>query len=186
MADHHGWCSGFWVPGAAGIALALLAKPMLPPSPHPERAPSAARAPFLEALKYLVRVPSYFVLIGESMLSGLGVWIFLSWLPLYFKDIYDMSFAGAGFAGTLILQILVPTGSVVGGWISDRFAARAPHRRMLLYSVFYFAAAPFLLLILGQPSFPVVAAAMDSASRTTTPPNAKSCRRNIGRPVWAS
>jgi MFS family permease len=164
MAERHGWRSGFWVLGLAGIALAVLARPMLASAPNLERASSAPRAPFLDAVRYLARVPSYFVLVGESLLSGVGVWIFLTWLPLYFKDTYNMSLAGAGFAGTFMLQISVMLGVIVGGWISDRFSARAPHRRMLLYSVFYFAAAPFLLLFLGQPSFPVVAAGIAAFS----------------------
>ena len=164
MAEQHGWRSGFWVLGLAGIVLALCAKTLLPSAPTPERAAAAPRASFAEAVRYLIRVPTYFVLIGESLLSGVGVWIFLGWLPLYFKDTYQMSLAGAGFAGTFMLQISVVLGVICGGWISDRFAARAPHRRMLLYAVFYFAAAPFLLLFLGQSSFPVVAAAIAAFS----------------------
>lgn len=164
MADRYGWRSGFWVLGLAGIALAFVARPLLPPSPHPERAASAPRASIGEALRYLVRVPSYFVLVGESLLSGIAVWIFLSWLPLYFKDTYNMTLAGAGFAGTFMLQISVVLGVIAGGWISDRLAAGDPARRMLLYSVFYFAAAPFLLFFLGKPTFAVAAAAIAAFS----------------------
>lgn len=160
MAEHHGWRSGFWILGFAGIALALLAKPMLPPSPTPERAATAPRASFLEAMRYLVRVPTYFVLVTESLLSGLGVWIFLSWLPLYFKDTYNMTLAAAGFAGTFMMQISVVLGLVAGSWLSDRLAARAPGRRMLLYSLFYFVAAPFLLTFLAKPGFAVIATAI--------------------------
>lgn len=162
MAQHHGWRSGFWVLGLTGLALALLAKPMLPPAPAAAPADAPRKASFVEALRYLVRVPSYFVLVAESMLSGLGNWIFLAWLPLYFKDTYDMTLAGAGFAGTFMLQVSVVLGVIAGSWISDRLSARAPERRMLLYAVFYFAAAPFLLFFLGQPAFPVVAAAISA------------------------
>jgi predicted MFS family arabinose efflux permease len=163
MAQHHGWRSGFWALGLGGIALALLAKPIVPRSPP--RAPDAGRhASPLAAIKYLSRVPSYYVLLTESMLSGLGLWIFFSWLPLYFKDTYNMTLAAAGFAGTFMLQISVVLGIFVGGHLSDRLAAGAPHRRMLLYSIFYLACAPFLLLFLGAPSFPVIAAGIAAFS----------------------
>ena len=164
MAEHHGWRSGFWALGLGGIVFALAAKPLLPPSPRPEHDPAAQRASFFEALKYLVRVPSYFALVGESMLSGVGIWTFLAWLPLYFKDTYNMSLTGAGFAGTFMLQVSVVLGVVIGGWFSDRVSARAPHRRMLLYSVFYLAGAPFLLFFLGKPDFWVVALAISAFS----------------------
>ncbi len=163
MAEHHGWRSGFWVLGLGGIALALLAKPIVPATPPAPRA-AVARASLPEALKYLSSVPSYYVLLAESMLSGLGLWTFFGWLPLYFRETYDMTLAAAGFAGTFMLQISVMLGIVVGGTVSDRLAAGAPHRRMLLYGLFYLLSAPFLLLFVGQPAFPVVAAGIAAFS----------------------
>jgi predicted MFS family arabinose efflux permease len=156
FADQYGWRSGFLVLGGAGILLALLSRPMLP-APPVQAADAARKAPFGEAVRYILRVPSYWVLLGESMLSGLGLWVFFTWLPLYFRETFDMPLAAAGFAGTFMLQISVVLGVLAGGWISDCVSANAPHRRMLLYSVFYFIGAPCLLLFLGQPSFAVVA-----------------------------
>lgn len=157
FADRHGWRSGFWVLGLAGIGLALLARRMLPPAPVNTEVP-VKRANPIDAFKYVIRVRSYWVLVGESMLSGLGMWIFFTWLPTYFKETYnDMTQAEAGFAGTFMLQVSVVLGVVAGGWISDRFAGNAPHRRMLLYGCFYIVGAPCLLLFLGKPSFIVVA-----------------------------
>jgi predicted MFS family arabinose efflux permease len=156
FAQHFGWRSGFLVLGGAGIALALLSRTMLPPAPVPA-APVAPRASFRDAVKFVLRVPSYWVLLGESMLSGLGIWIFFTWLPLYFRETFQMPLAAAGFAGTFMLQISVVLGVLAGGWISDRVSANAPHRRMLLYGIFYLIGAPCLLLFLGTPSFTVVA-----------------------------
>jgi predicted MFS family arabinose efflux permease len=164
LAQHYGWRTGFWVLGIGGIVLAFFARGFLPASGRAEvsfsptwNPPRGPRAPWHEAIRYLVRVPSYWVLIAESMLSGLGVWIFLSWLPLYFRETYNMTLAGAGFAGTFMLQISVVFGVIAGGWISDRVARNAPAKRMMLYGSFYLAAAPFLLLFVGRPEFFVVA-----------------------------
>jgi predicted MFS family arabinose efflux permease len=156
FADHFGWRSGFLVLGCTGIALALLSRAMLPAAPV-QAAPVAPRASFRDAVKFVLRVPSYWVLLGESMLSGLGIWIFFTWLPLYFRETFQMPLAAAGFAGTFMLQISVVLGVLAGGWISDRVSANAPHRRMLLYGIFYLIGAPCLLLFLGTPSFTVVA-----------------------------
>jgi predicted MFS family arabinose efflux permease len=172
LAERFGWRSGFWVLGLAGIVVALMARPWLtatrtPASVQPIPVPAVAqvkRATFLEAIRFLARVPSYYALLFESMLSGMGLWTFFNWLPLYFRETYKMSLAGAGFAGTFMLQISVILGIVAGGWISDRIAGNAPHRRMLLYGIFYLAAAPFLLLFLGKPEFVVVAAGISAFS----------------------
>lgn len=163
MAQHHGWRSGFWALGIGGIFLALLAKPIMPRF-QPVAASTVQRASLGEAVRYLSRVPTYYVLLTESMLSGLGLWIFFGWLPLYFKETYDMTLAAAGFAGTFMLQISVVLGILIGGHLSDRVSAGAPHRRILLYSLFYLASAPFLLLFLGAPSFPVIAAGIAAFS----------------------
>jgi predicted MFS family arabinose efflux permease len=162
MAEHHGWRSGFWVLGVGGIALALAARPLLRPPPVPtgRAADPGVRLSWGAALRYLAGVPSYWVLVGESLLSGLGNWIFLAWLPLYFRESFNLTLAQAGFAGTFTLQVSVVLGVIAGGWLSDRVAATSPERRMLLYAGFYLAAAPSLLLFLGQASLPATAAAL--------------------------
>lgn len=159
FADRYGWRSGFWVLGSLGVGMALLAKYLLPSPPAVVETAGERKekASFSQAVRYLLRVPSYYVLLGESILSGLGMWIFFTWLPLYFRDAYKMTLASAGFAGTFMLQIAVVLGVMAGGWISDRAAAHAPHRRMLLYAIFYLIGGPFLLLFLGHATFPVVA-----------------------------
>ena len=170
LAERFGWRTGFWVLGIVGIVVALLARPWLSAprvsaAKHEVPAPRVVQqATFVEAIRYLARVPSYYALLIESMLSGLGLWTFFNWLPLYFKETYNMSLANAGFAGTFMLQISVILGIVTGGWLSDRIAGQAPHRRMLLYGLFYLVAAPFLLLFLGKPQFIVVAAGISAFS----------------------
>lgn len=154
LAQHYGWRSGFLLFGVLGIALALIARPFLI---GPTPVPAANRPSLGDAIRVLVRVPTYWAMVCESMLSGMGMWIFFSWLPLYLRETYGMSLAAAGFSGTFMLQISVMTGLAVGGWISDRVAGRARHRRVMLYGTAYLAAAPFLLLFLNQPSFTVVA-----------------------------
>ncbi len=174
LAERFGWRASFIVLGVGGLGLALLAKFVLtaksPPGPAvvgpavPTIAVPPVRASFRDALKYLSRVPSYYALVIESMLSGAALWVFFNWLPLYFRETYNMTLAGAGFAGTFMLQISVILGVVAGGWLSDRVSAQAPQRRMMLYGLFYLACAPFLLLFLGRPEFMVVAAGISAFS----------------------
>jgi sugar phosphate permease len=98
------------------------------------------------------------------MLAGVGVWIFLNWLPLYFREAFDMSLGAAGFMGTFMLQISTVLGIALGGWVSDRAAAKGAKQRMLVQGLSYLAAAPFLLLFLLRPGLTTVAIAVSAFS----------------------
>ena len=165
LADHFGWRSGFWVLGIGGLVLALSARRLLgvAPTAKPDRA-TPTRASVAEAWRYLAGVPSYHVLLVKAMLAGVGIWIFLNWLPLYLRNEFDMTLGAAGFAGTFMLQISTVLGIAAGGWISDRAAARGTRHRMLVQGLSYLAAAPFLLLFLTRPGFAVVAIAVSAFS----------------------
>jgi predicted MFS family arabinose efflux permease len=163
LAEHWGWRTAFWIFGAAGLLLALGGGRFLPRDNAPEKAAKSqpvSRPSLLPALRYLVGVRSYHALLFESMLSGMGMWIFFSWLPLFFRDSFGLSLAQAGFAGTFMLQACVLIGIAAGGWLSDRLATRAPERRLLAYGGCYLIAAPSLLLFLTEPSFGVIVAAI--------------------------
>lgn len=159
-ADHFGWRLGFWVLGLTGIVIAFAARRFLSEGPQVVTRTAVVRPSVGEAWRYLARVPSYHVLIAKAMLAGVGIWVFFNWLPLFFRETFQMSLGGAGFAGTFMLQISTVIGIAAGGWISDRAAGRGVRHRMLIQGLSYLAAAPFLLLFLGQPSFAVVTAAV--------------------------
>jgi len=161
LGDHYGWRPGFFALGGLGLVLALLCtRVLLRPAPRGEqRAPAGSRRPVSSLprdLRALAGIPSYWVIAGKAMLSAVGIWIFLNWLPLYFRETYHMSLAGAGFSGTFALQVAATAGVLLGGLLSDRCAARDRRSRMLLHGFCYVAAAPFLLVFMGQASVMVV------------------------------
>jgi MFS family permease len=85
------------------------------------------------------------------MLVATGTWIFLNWLPLYYKETFHLSLAAAGFSGTFMIQMAAVIGITVGGVISDRFARGVLARRVLLFAACYFCAAPFLVAFVFGP-----------------------------------
>lgn len=166
LAEHFGWRAGFVTLGLIGMGLALSARFAVTagPAAPAQTARATPRAPLATAARYLLGVPSFHVLLAKAMLAGVGIWVFFNWLPLYFREAFDLSLGTAGFAGTFMLQISTMLGLGLGGWISDRAAARGPHHRMLAQGLSYLAAAPFLLLFLARPSFAVVAVSVSCFS----------------------
>lgn len=156
LAEHFGWRSGFWVFGGAGVALAVFGHFFF--ARHPAAAAAPVQRPSIrEVMGYLIKTPTFYFLMSKITLSGFTIWIFLSWLPLYFREVFNLNLGAAGFVGTFILQIAFVLGLLAGGWISDVWSSRDPRRRMLMMALCYLAASPCLLIFLLEPGFGAVA-----------------------------
>ncbi len=154
IGETYGWRTTFILLGVLGLGLAAFAWFYL--KDNRQEAPSEEAAvksePLLQSVGKLVRIPSYLILLSEAMIVSVGTWIFLNWLPLFFKETYDMSLTAAGFAGTFMLQGAATVGLICGGMLSDKLSGTQPRRRMLIQAVCYVLCAPFLLAFLGKPN----------------------------------
>ena len=176
LADRYGWRPSLWALGIVGLLIAIPAyflvpmkKPVTPagnadvlgPEPRP-------RLSLAEAFIQLLKIPSFLVLAAAGALTAIGVWIFLNWLPLYFKENFAMSLAGAGFFGASFINGSAATSQVLGGMVSDRVARKGAQYRMLLQGVLILAAAPTLLVFVYTKNLLVIVVALvlNSALRT--------------------
>ncbi|MGH9842866.1 MAG: MFS transporter [Blastocatellia bacterium] len=145
LGEHHGWRSSFLILGAAGIILSLIAAVVLRGKDVPAARASASAT--LEASKTgaetggvfraLIRLPSYWALLAQSMIMSVGIWLFLNWLPLFFKESFGMSLAGSGFYSAALLELPGPVGVILGGSLSDYIARRNSAGRMLVQTICY-------------------------------------------------
>lgn len=159
LGDHYGWRPAIFFLGGTGILLvlvcywALLRNPMKRVATRLNAHSEAPPLPLGQALLQLFKVPSFWVLAGEAMLTSIGIWIFINWLPLYFKETFNLSLTGAGFSGTFAITGGSVAGILAGGYFSDSLAKRGVRHRMILQAICYFLAAPFLLGFLWSPRF---------------------------------
>jgi predicted MFS family arabinose efflux permease len=166
LGELYGWRSSFFVLGGVGLAMAVLCHFSLFESSSREaslresNSPKRLSAPIWRVIFKLVRIPSYLVLLGEAMLMSVGTWIFINWLPLYFKETFNLSLARAGFFGTFVIQSAAVLGILGGGYPSDRAARHQVRYRMLLQAIFYFIEIPFLLCFLWPNRFGLIAASI--------------------------
>jgi predicted MFS family arabinose efflux permease len=156
LGERFGWRAGLVLLGLIGLALSAAAYMILRDPRPSERNVASAPPPPWRSIVAVLSVPSFIVIMTEAMLVSISTWIFLNWLPLYFREDYGMSLGGAGFAGTFTLQTATALGMVGGGAFADRIAARVPRRRMLMQTVCYVAASPFLLAFLWRPQLAVL------------------------------
>lgn len=144
LGQRFGWRSTFLLLGSVGIGLAFVASVVL--RTKDTRATQMQRTTASTLSAAFPRVPSYWLLVAQSMIASVGVWTFMVWLPLYFQETFQMSLGGAGFSSTFLLQVPGVLGVVAGGLISDAVARRGRSTRMLLQSICYLLATPIVLL----------------------------------------
>ncbi len=155
VAQSWGWRAPFQLLGWFGLAFAVVVWFLVRDVEQPKAgtAPKPETLSVRESLGLLLRTRTYYLILLQGMLTSAGVQMFFSWLPLYYQETYGMSLAGAGFSGTFMLQATALVGIVVGGIVSDRVGRSAPRYRALVMAIFYFAAAPLLLVFLVEPSY---------------------------------
>ena len=108
--------------------------------------------PVRVTISALLGTPSYGIILAEAGLIALSTWIFINWLPLYFREAYHLTLAAAGFSGTFALTAGATAGVLLGGYLSDKIARGDARRRLLILGVFYALAAPLLLTFLLRPA----------------------------------
>jgi predicted MFS family arabinose efflux permease len=144
LGQHFGWRSPLIVLGLVGLGMAAGCAILLPANERREDPVSDTRSEPLE----LFRIPSFLVLASAGLLTSIGTWIFVNWLPLYFRENFQMGLATAGFWGSSLVSIGAVAGQAGGGVLSDRFARGRPRHRMLLHAILIATATPVLLIFL--------------------------------------
>jgi MFS family permease len=168
LADRFGWRPSLWVLGIAGLLIAVPAYFLVPrkkPGARAGNGEAAAPLPkpsmsFAAAFIQLVKIPSFLVLAAAGALPSIGSWIFLNWLPLYFKESFAMSLAGAGFFGASFINGSAAASTILGGIVSDRVARQGAQYRMLLQAMLILAAAPTLLVFAVTKNLLVIVVAL--------------------------
>ena len=74
------------------------------------------------------------------MLTG-----YLTWMPTYLYERFDMDLAAAGFHSMFYTHLFAFVGILIAGRISDRIAAKHPASRMAMQGIGLLAAVPFIV-----------------------------------------
>jgi predicted MFS family arabinose efflux permease len=149
LGERYGWRSPLWVLGVAGLVLAFVCFVYLPRGTHQGASTIETDRPHLSfpaAVGSIARIPSYIILAIAGVLTAIGTWIFINWLPLYFIETLGMTLTSAGFFGSSAVSISAAFSQLGGSVVSDVLAKKGLHRRLLMQFVLIFLAAPTLLV----------------------------------------
>jgi len=157
MAQHWGWRSGFCTFGSLGLLLAVVLLALLrdPPVPVQSEPPR-----FRAAIGEMAASPVVRVLVTVFVGANFVAMIFLTWLPSFLHDKFNMSLSLAGFSATAYLQVASVLGVMTGGIAADSLARTHRAGRMMTQAVGLFCGVPFIFLTGWTLSIPVLVAAM--------------------------
>jgi MFS family permease len=147
-----GWRNAFKCIGLAGIIyaipLVLIVCDVTQRSTNDkDQADASEGSSWLQSLRQLVSIPSFWLLVAYFTLPALAGWVIRDWMPSILKDNFKISQGLAGVSATVYWQIAAIGAAIVGGWLADRWMQRSRRGRIYVSALGMGLIIPALLLV---------------------------------------
>lgn len=164
LADAHGWSMPFIVFALlGGVVFGVLIFTLRDDAPAAAIV-AAAGAPKEEPLRIILRTPAAFILCAAFCLATAASSAVLNWCNTYAHDVLGLNLADSALVGPVMITTAGFVSVLVGGWLSDRLAARSVTGRMTVLALGLAIAALFLLPFPWAGSVGMVAALLFATS----------------------
>lgn len=184
MAEVYDWRYPFVILGAAGVALGvvlavLVREPrrneaelresgLLEAEVSPVVGPrqdwiEGTLATFREVGEFagdLLRNPPALLLVLAFCGANFVAFVFITWMPSYLREKYNLDLASAAFSATVYLQLASMVGAVCGGLLADQFSKSFGGGRSLVQALGVLAGVPFIYWCGVTPELTTVLVAM--------------------------
>jgi MFS family permease len=147
IGEHYGWRSSFYVFGGVGVLWSIVVFYKLKDSPTDTTNLTQERPKFKEILRaILAKKTVYFLSLafGAMVFVNIG---YLTWMPTFLHEKFDMSLSSAGFNSMFYHHLFAFVGVMVGGKLSDHFAAVRKRVRMETELIGLLLGAPFIYMM---------------------------------------
>ncbi|HIY67961.1 MAG TPA: MFS transporter [Candidatus Alistipes intestinigallinarum] len=152
IGQQWGWRSAFYVFGAIGVIHGIVMAVRLKdkreePSKAAAADPSAPKPKLLEGFRMVFTTPTALIL--TVCFAGLIFVLtgYLTWMPTYLFERFDMDLSGAGFHSMFYTHLFAFFGVLLAGRLSDKLGRLHPAWRMAMQGFGLLAAVPFILLM---------------------------------------
>lgn len=144
LADAHGWSMPFIVFALlGGLVFGVLLFALRDDAPA--AAVAATDAPKEEPLKIILRTPAALILCAAFCLATAASSAVLNWCNTYAHDVLKLNLADSALVGPVMITSAGFVSVLVGGWLSDRLAAKSATGRMTVLALGLAIAGSFLL-----------------------------------------
>lgn len=145
LADKHGWSMPFIVFALlGGVVFGVLLFTLRDDAPA-AAAVAAPDSPKEEPLRLILRTPAALVLCAAFCLSTAASSAVLNWCNTYAHDVLKLNLADSALVGPVMITSAGFVSVLVGGWLSDKLAARSPAGRITVLALGLAIAGLFLL-----------------------------------------
>jgi MFS family permease len=167
MGQYYGWRSSFYVFGGLGILLgiallALLKEPVRGQSEGDELedgthvALDLKQGNIIGSIKDVFSKPMVWILVAVFVGANFVASIFLTWMPSFLYNKFQMSLSMAGLNATFYLQIASVLGVISGGFLADKLVRRYRGGRMMTQAIGLMLGVPFIFLTGWTLSVPIL------------------------------
>lgn len=164
LADAYGWSVPFIVFALlGGVVFGVLIFTLRDDAPA-ATAVAATDAPKEEPLRIILRAPAALILCAAFCLATAASSAVLNWCNTYAHDVLKLNLADSALVGPVMITTAGFVSVLVGGWLSDRLAARSVTGRMTVLALGLSLAALFLLPFPWAGSVGIVAALLFATS----------------------
>ncbi len=159
VADTLGWRWAFYIVGIPGLIAAFLAWRIIEPARGTfdyEADVANATSPalehgsfgkdFLGTISKLIKIPTYWVLVGAFVFSFFTIGGTSFWLTTYLTRDFGLSLTSAGSISGIVLICSGLVGTILGGWLADLAQRRHPEGRLFVSMLGFLIGAPLVLL----------------------------------------
>lgn len=166
IADRFDWRWPFVCFGAAGVLFAFVLGRFLiePARGAMDQAPDAcvphiqqsSPVGFSTFIALAARSPSIWLLMAAFACANFVAVVLLVWMPSYLYREFHLNLAMSGLTATALAQSGSIAGTMTGGWLADRLAARRRNGRVLVQLAGVLCGAPFVFLTCQTKSMGIV------------------------------
>lgn len=147
IGESLGWRWSFYIFGAAGVLLAFIFFKSSQSEPIPEKKDkSKVFETFKEALKVFRKPTVIMLTFAFACMVFVNVG-YLTWMPLYLVENFNMSVTYAGFSSLIYHHAGAFLGVMLGARVADKQAAKEPKSRLIIQSMALLLGTPFIFLM---------------------------------------
>ncbi len=168
MGQYYGWQTSFYLFGGLGVLLGVVLLGFLK---EPVRGQAEAhdeiedgshvlldlkQGNILANIKQVFSQPMVWILVAVFVGANFVASIFLTWMPSFLYNKFNMSLSMAGLNATFYLQMASVLGVISGGFLADRLVKTYRGGRMMTQSIGLLMGVPFIFLAGWTFSIPIL------------------------------